>query len=92
MARKKTAAAYSFAESFEMLNKLQQMAIDEGNINLAIKAEELKCKIASLQADKANYQTNENLTSILVDFINAEQNNSKDSANICTADTTKEKV
>ena len=39
-----------------MLNKLQQMAIEEGNINLALKAEELKCKVMSLQADKDMYQ------------------------------------
>ena len=92
MAKKKTAAAYSFAESFEMLNKLQQMAIDEGNINLALKAEELKCKIAALQADKENHLTGENLTAILVDFINEEQSNSKNSADICAADNAEEKV
>jgi len=92
MAKKKTTQSYSFAESFAMLNRLQQMAIDDGNINLAIKAEELKCKIASLQADKANSKLGENLTGILVDFINAEQNNSQDSANICTADTTEKEV
>ena len=92
MTRKKTATAYSFAESFEMLNKLQQMAITEGNINLALKAEELKCKIAALQADKENNLSNENLTGILVDFINEEQSNSKNSANLRTAHKTKEKV
>lgn len=92
MARKKTATAYSFAESFEMLNKLQQMAIDEGNISLALKAEELKCKIAALQADKENNLTNENLTGILVDFINEEQSNSKNSEHLCSADQAKEKV
>lgn len=92
MAKKKIAAAYSFAESFEMLNKLQQMAIDEGNISLALKAEELKCKIAALQADKENHLTNENLTGILVDFINEEQSNSKNSESIRTADKAKEKV
>lgn len=91
MTKKKIAASYSFAESFEMLNKLQQMAIDEGNISLALKAEELKCKIAALQADKENNLTNENLTGILVDFINEEQN-SKNSADICTADQAKEEV
>ncbi len=92
MAKKKYAAAYSFAESFEMLNKLQQMAIDEGNISLALKAEELKCKIAALQADKENHLTNENLTGILVDFINEEHDDSKDSADICSADKAEEKV
>ena len=92
MAKKKTATAYSFAESFEMLNKLQKMAIDEGNLSLALKAEELKCKIAALQADKENHLTNENLTGILVDFINEEQSNSKNSANIRTAHKAKEKV
>ena len=92
MAKKKTATAYSFAESFEMLNKLQKMSIDEGDLNLALKAEELKCKIAALQADKENHLTNENLTGILVDFINEKQGNSKDSANLRTAHKTKEKV
>ncbi|MBR6355684.1 MAG: hypothetical protein IKR92_02410 [Alphaproteobacteria bacterium] len=92
MAKKKMTAAYSFAESFEMLNKLQQMAIDEGNISLALKAEELKCKIAALQADKENHLTNENLTGILVDFINEEQSNSKNSESIRAADKAKEKV
>jgi hypothetical protein len=92
MVKKKTSAAYSFAESFEMLNKLQQMAIDEGNISLALKAEELKCKIAALQADKENHLTGENLTAILVDFINEEQSNSKNSADIRTADNAEEEV
>ena len=49
---KKKLKAYSFAESLDMLNRLQQMAVDEGNINLALKAEELKCKIAAMQTDK----------------------------------------
>ncbi|MBQ9271109.1 MAG: hypothetical protein IJ218_02440 [Alphaproteobacteria bacterium] len=92
MTKKKTATAYSFAESFEMLNKLQQMAIDDSNLSLALKAEELKCKIAALQADKENNLTNENLTGILVDFINEEQSNSKNSKNICTAHKAKEEV
>ena len=86
MPKKKAVTNYSFAESFAMLNKLQQMAIDDGNINLALKAEELKCKIASLQADKENNLNNENLTSILVDFIN-DKTDSKDTADICSADT-----
>lgn len=91
MPKKKTAAAYSYAESFAMLNKLQQMAIDEGNINLALKAEELKCKIASLQAEKENILNNENLTKILVDFINDKQN-SENSGDICSANQTEETV
>lgn len=82
---------YSLAESLEMLNKLQQMAIEEGNISLALKAEELKCKIVSLQADKENNLTNENLTRILVDFID-EKTNSKNTGDICAADTAEEKV
>ena len=91
MPRKKTATAYSFAESFAMLNKLQQMAIDEGNISLALKAEELKCKIASLQADKENDVSNENLTSILVDFIN-DKTNSPNTGDIRSAAPRKKKV
>ena len=55
-----------------MLNKLQGMAIEESNINLALKAEELKCKIASLMAENQDKDT-ETLTKILVDFINDKQ-------------------
>lgn len=82
---KKKIASYSFTESLDMLNKLQKMAIEEGNINLALKAEELKCKIASMQADEKN-NSNENLTKILVDFINDKQNNCENSEDICAAD------
>lgn len=85
MVRKK-AGAYSFTESLEMLNHLQQMAVDEGNINLALKAEELKCKIAALMADKDNTQSAENLTKILVDFINDKQHDSKNTGDIRAAD------
>lgn len=91
MPKKKTKNEYSLAESLEMLNKLQQMAIDEGNINLALKAEELKCKVISLQADKENNLTGENLTRILVDFID-EKTNSKNTGDICAADKAEEKV
>ena len=77
---------YSFSESLEMLTKLQKMSIEEGNLNLALKAEELKCKIATMQADKANSQVSESLTKVLVDFINDKQNNSKDTQDICPAD------
>lgn len=88
MAKRKTTMAYSFADSLEMLSKLQNMAIEEGNINLALKAEELKCKIASLQTDKQSVETKENLTKILVDFINDKQN-SENTGNICSVDTSK---
>lgn len=73
MAKKKKLKIYSFDESLEMLAKLQQMAIDEGNINLALKAEELKCKIAALQAENETDAGNEDITKILVDFINDRQ-------------------
>ena len=85
---KKKIKAYSFAESLDMLNRLQQMAVDEGNINLALKAEELKCKIAAMQTDKEDVQSAENLTKILVDFVNDKQNDSKNTKNLCTADET----
>ncbi len=84
MAKRKKLKAYSYDESLAMLAKLQQMAIDEGNINLALKAEELKCKIAAAQAEN-ELDTNGEITKILVDFINDKQN-SEDSANICSAD------
>ena len=85
MAKKKV-KTYSFIESLEMLNRLQQMAVDEGNINLALKAEELKCKIATMQNDKENEPAAENLTKILVDFINDKQNDSKNTENLCASD------
>ena len=84
MATKKL-KAYSFAESLEMLNRLQQMAVDEGNINLALKAEELKCKIAAMQTDKEGEQSAENLTKILVDFVNDKQNASKNTDHLCAS-------
>ena len=66
---------YSLADSLTILSQLQQMAINEGNLSMAIKAEELKCKILLAQEDKDNTEDNENLTKILVDFINDKQNN-----------------
>jgi len=65
---------YSLADSLTILNQLQQMAINEGNLSMALKAEELKCKILLAQEDKDNTDDNENLTKILVDFINDKQN------------------
>lgn len=91
MPKKKATKVYSLAESLEMLNRLQQMAIDEGNINLALKAEELKCKIVSLQTDKNNNLTNENLTKILVDFID-EKASSKNTGDICAVDNNAETI
>ena len=55
-------------------------------LNLALKAEELKCKIAAMQTDKEGAQTAENLTKILVDFVNDKQNDSKNTENLCAAD------
>jgi hypothetical protein len=66
---------YSLADSLTILSQLQQMAINEGNLSMAIKAEELKCKILLAQEDKENTDDNEDLTKILVDFINDKQNN-----------------
>ncbi|MBQ8672181.1 MAG: hypothetical protein IJ525_06650 [Alphaproteobacteria bacterium] len=91
MSRGTLTVVYSFKDSFKMLNKLQKMAIEEGNINLALKAEELKCKLASLQANTDCQLSNEHLTKILVDFIN-ERENSTNTGDICPADTSKEEV
>lgn len=74
MPKKKKEAVYTLGESLNMLNRLQIMAIDEGNINLALKAEELKCKIITMQAGNNELNEEENLTKILVDFINGKQN------------------
>ncbi len=43
---------YTGVESFDELVKLQKAALDTGNINGAIKAEELKGKLAGLYVDK----------------------------------------
>ncbi len=44
--------SYQPAESFNQLTKLQEMAISQENVSLAIKAEELKGKLAGLYNDK----------------------------------------
>ena len=66
---------YSLADSLTILSQLQQMAINEGNLSVALKAEELKCKILLAQDNKEDTDDNEDLTKILVDFINDKQNN-----------------
>jgi len=83
--KRKKIKSYSFAQSLAMLEKLQEMAIAEGNLNLALKAEELKCKVAALQSDKEDNVTNESLTKILVDFINDKQNSGENTGEVCPA-------
>ena len=91
MAKKKKTFSYSYAQSLEMLNNLQKMAVDEGNLNLALKAEELKCKIASLMAQQEALNESDNITKILVDFINEKQN-SENTGDICPAYQDKEEI
>lgn len=43
---------YTGIESFDKLNELQREAIAKGNINAALKAEELKGKLAGLYVEK----------------------------------------
>lgn len=43
---------YTDIESFDKLDELQQEAMAKGNINAAIKAEELKGKLAGLYVEK----------------------------------------
>lgn len=43
---------YTGVESFDKLNELQQQAISNGNITAALKAEELKGKLAGLYVEK----------------------------------------
>lgn len=52
--RKKTTGriTYQPSESFDQLTKLQEMAISQENVSLAIKAEELKGKLAGLYNEK----------------------------------------
>ena len=66
---------YSLADRLTIMSQLQQMAINEGNLSMALKAEELKCKILLAQDNKEDTDDNEDLTKILVDFINDKQNN-----------------
>ena len=88
MGRKKK-ISYSLEDSLDILNRLQQMAISEENLNMALKAEELKCKILLAQNNKNGAEEDDDITKILVDFINDKQN-SKNTTDICTADTDKE--
>ncbi len=52
--KKKQAGKISYqpSDSFEQLTKLQEMAISQENVSLALKAEELKGKLAGLYSDK----------------------------------------
>lgn len=53
--KKKTAVgkvSYQPAESFDTLTRLQDMAISQENVSLALKAEELKGKLAGLYNEK----------------------------------------
>lgn len=43
---------YQPSESFDQLTKLQEMAISQENVSLALKAEELKGKLAGLYSEK----------------------------------------
>ena len=53
MKKKKTGKiSYQPAESFDRLSELQEMAISQENVSLAIKAEELKGKLAGLKGKK----------------------------------------
>lgn len=85
MGKSKKLKVYSYQDSMDMLNRLQEMAIQEGNINLALKAEELKCKIASIHLEQENQEVKESITKILVDFINEKQN-SENTGDICSVD------
>lgn len=44
--------SYPPTESFDKLTTLQDMAISQDNVSLALKAEELKGKLAGLYSDK----------------------------------------
>ena len=54
--KKKDKIIYETAESFNQLTKLQEMAISQENVSLALKAEELKGKLAGLYSDKKDNQ------------------------------------
>ena len=48
--------SYESSDSFNQLIKLQEMAISQENVSLALKAEELKGKLAGLYSDKREVQ------------------------------------
>lgn len=52
MKKKNGSIVYRPADSFEQLSKLQEMAIVQENVSLALKAEELKGKLAGLYSEK----------------------------------------
>lgn len=49
--------SYKPSESFDKLTVLQEMAISQENVSLALKAEELKGKLAGLYNDKNQEDT-----------------------------------
>lgn len=51
---------YASTDSFNQLNKLQEMAISQENVSLALKAEELKGKLAGLYSEKRETQEIDN--------------------------------
>ncbi len=51
---------YASTDSFKQLNKLQEMAISQENVSLALKAEELKGKLAGLYSEKKEQQDIDN--------------------------------
>ena len=50
--KKADGISYKSADSFNQLMKLQEMAISQENVSLALKAEELKGKLAGLYHEK----------------------------------------
>lgn len=50
--KRKGQIAYQPSESFERLKELQEMAMSQENVSLALKAEELKGKLAGLYSEK----------------------------------------
>ena len=75
---------------FEAMREVNSEPVDGGygKDSHSLKAEELKCKIAAMQTDKEGEQSAENLTKILVDFVNDKQNYSKNTENLCASDET----
>ncbi len=53
---KKGRVNYESSDSFNQLIKLQEMAISQENVSLALKAEELKGKLAGLYTEKKETQ------------------------------------
>lgn len=60
---------YTDVESFDKLNELQKLAIASRNVNAAIKAEELKGKLAGLYVEKREISGGLDISPFKIDVV-----------------------